>query len=524
MTMLFPELSVGAASSVNKPKSSSFQFRDYQSACSQAVRETLEKSSGCLAILATGLGKTEIAADLIGRQQGGSLYIVPLKDLCRQASQRLRLRGVPCGVEQGSLRSSEQVTVACYASLLSRNRYQQFLGGTRLIIVDESHMNFTPRSLAMLQQFREDGCKIVGMTASPDRLTGDPLTAFYGEIAFNYSILEGVRDGWLVPPRLWLTVAGALDLSKFKSGFGDYSSKEVSQIMAHEANVQTVCQLVETTHDKQPSLVFCSGIFQAQAVQEGLQRRGVEAAIVHSRMEDDERKRNLDLFENGDVSVILNIGCLTLGYDFPPIKKVYICKPTKSRNKYIQMFGRGTRALPGVLDGTTTVEERKAAIAKSDKSFFEVYDLTDTSRHCDLQTGLSVMQPELDPALARRVRKRQEASTGLSPANVDEIVAEEAKAAASEAAALHALDASRRAALVANGQMRHYQRDAFGQADAQRPASKNIYNMTFGKYKGQPIKQLKTGYIRWLLENYPVKGTTGDALRKELAKRKNYYG
>ena len=119
---------------------------------------------------------------------------------------------------------------------------------------------------------------------------------------------------------------------------------------------------------------------------------------------------------------------------------------------------------------------------------------------------------------------RQEAQVGLTAANVDEIVEEEIRAAASEAAALHALDASRRAALVANGQMRHYERNAFGEADQQRPKSKNIYNMTFGKYKGKPIKELKTGYIRWLLENYPVKGTTGDALRKELGKRKNFFG
>ena len=501
---------------------SNFSLRPYQISCIESVQDSLSTSPGCLAIVATGLGKTEIAGALLGAETGGCLYIVPLVTLCGQAHTRLRLRGVDNGVEQGLLRSSHRVTVACYASLLSRDRYLQFLGGTKLIIVDESHMNYTPRSMHMLQQFRDDGCKIVGMTASPDRMSGDPLTAFYGDICYDYGILQGVRDGWLVPPKLFLTVFSGLDLAPFRKGFGDYNAEEVSRALSKEANVQTICQLIETTFDQQSSLVFCQSIQHATCVQEGLSRRGIEAAIVHSKMDDLDRRRNLQLFESGEIKVILNIGCLTLGYDFPPIKKVYICKPTKSRNKYIQMLGRGTRTLKGVLDGMMTVQDRKLAIANSDKPFFEVYDITDTSRHCDLQTGLTALRPDISPSILMRARKRQEAKAdGATLAEVDLLLAEEAAADAAQAAALELLASQNRAKLIANAKtMRHYERDVFGAADATRPSTKVCYRMTFGKFKGTPMREVPYGYLKYLAANYPLKGTTGDAIRKELHRRK----
>jgi superfamily II DNA or RNA helicase len=104
------------------------------------------------------------------------------------------------------LRSDHDVTVACYASLLSRNRWQEYVGRIATCIVDEVHLNYTPSAMRMLMAFMEGGANILGMTATPQRAGGDPLTKFYGEPTFRYEYPSAAADGWLVPLKVWLTV------------------------------------------------------------------------------------------------------------------------------------------------------------------------------------------------------------------------------------------------------------------------------------------------------------------------------
>lgn len=123
-------------------------LRPYQKEGVEAIRHELGRTGRTLGILATGCGKTELAAELIRTfSKRGALFIAPLKQLVAQTAARLRERGIQCGVEQGGLRSDSTVTVACYASLLSRQRWQRFVGTIDLVIVDEVHTNFSRRSM-----------------------------------------------------------------------------------------------------------------------------------------------------------------------------------------------------------------------------------------------------------------------------------------------------------------------------------------------------------------------------------------
>jgi hypothetical protein len=43
--------------------------------------------------------------------------------------------------------------------------------------------------------------------------------------------------------------------------------------------------------------------------------------------------------------------------------------------------------------------------------------------------------------------------------------------------------------------------------------------MPFGKYRGEPVSQLDTGYLTWLLENVPLRGALLSAVEQEVEAR-----
>ena len=479
---------------VRKPKP--YVPRPYQVEADECIASALSLADMAGLYLATGTGKTEIAALLLQREWSGkgALFIAPRRELVVQSADRLTLRGVNCGIEMAERRSEERVTVACYLSLQSRKRYQRFLGTVGLIVVDESHMNYSPSALEMLAEFRSWGAKVVGMTASPPTNRKHPLHEHYGEPAFVYSYQQAVAEGYLVSCKTHLCVLEDLDLSGFKASFGgydkDFDQRRVDRLMQTKANVAGVGNMVEQFWDGKPSVVFCSSIAHAEAVRDDLWSRGICASIVHSEMDPDEQRLHLSDFMSGKTQVIVNVGILTMGWDAPHVCKLFVARCTASSCLYTQMFGRGTRCLPGVIDGINTVEGRLDAIARSQKPLFEVYDISDSSRHNDLKTALDVLHPSLDDRMMKRVRNRT-ARGPVTKEEIDQIVAEEQRALAAEQAAADRIEMQKRLHIAVGGTVKAYERDTFADAEvAHRKKVTDYWWMPYGRFKGRGFKAI----------------------------------
>lgn len=519
MDFLFEDMDDGES----KPKR--FASRPYQIAAVDAVEQCLRDRSSCFMVLATGTGKTEIGILLWERmcQGAGILVITPRIELVDQAADRFRSRGVPCEVERAHYHSNAQVTIACYDSLIKKRRYEKFLGCVKLVLVDESHMNFTKAAIRMLDEFRTNGAKIVGMTATPRVGKKEALSDWYGTCAYTYLYKQARDEGWLVPCRIWLVVLENLDLSKIPTSCGDYDGATLGRWLAQEGACQAVASLVVQTYEGKQSMVFAKNIAQAELICDILRRHGIAAGIVHSdtnRLPEEERRRNLQDFEEKRTQVIVNVEVLTLGWDCPAVEKIYIARPTQSMDLYGQIFGRATRALPGVVDGLKTSTERRAAIAASAKPFFEIYDLCDASRHNKLVTASDFLHPGMDEKLQRRVRAKQEKHGGCI--DIDHMIEVERKALAAEQAALDMLEMHKRARVRADGQFGFYERDAF--ADVERPdhRGRRYTVMLWGKYKRQPFHKVPTHYLRWTIENCKSPNNHPGyfpAIRSEIARR-----
>lgn len=507
---------MGMEEEVKPRKGAGFQPRPYQTDAVDRTLTDLSTTEACGLYLATGTGKTEVAATLMSRwSDGGILFIAPRRELVRQTAARLRGHGVDCGIEMAEDTSDETITVACYASLRSKERYKKFLKQVKLVIVDEAHVNYSTNSLEMLGEFRSWGAKVVAMTASPPNKRGEDfvLQDHYGNPAFVYSYNDAVKDGFLVPVKMHLCVLKDLDLSKFRKSFGDFDQSRLDKLMKHRANVAGVGRMIEQYWNHKKSVVFATSIAHAEAIRDDLKGRGIEASIVHSKMVPEEQDMHLKDFVSHRSDIIINVGILTMGWDCPSVEKLFIARCTQSAELYCQMFGRGTRVLPGIIDGIATPDERKQAIAQSAKPCFEVYDITDSSRHNSIQTALDVLNSDLKPSVRKAVQQRTEDET-ISSEELDAVILEEKQSMAARMAAANQIELQRRWHIGVGGEVTAYEKGVNDPVEKRnRNGVRDLWWMPWGKYRGKGFKAIHNsnpGYLAYMLDKGYLKDSNGN--------------
>src|SRR5690606_4703003 len=149
----------------------------------------------------------------------------------------------------------------------------------------------------------------------------------------------------------------------------------------------------------------------------------------------------LAAYSRGEIQYLVNCQALTEGFDAPATSCVAMARPTGSRALMAQCIGRGTRVLPGVIDGIDTAEGRRAAIAASPKPDLLVLDFWGNSGKHKLVGVADALggreAPEIVDLARRRVREQSpgkpvdmEEELELARQQVEEIKERERKRAA----------------------------------------------------------------------------------------------
>lgn len=464
-----------------------------------AIRKAFMRGSkAVLAELPTGTGKT-VVFTLLPKQGARTLVVVPLSELVGQTVRSIRrFREVEADVEQADCWATpgQEFTVACWASLMSNDRYKRFLGNVDLLVVDEAHNFFTVRARDILQQFIESGTRVLGVSATCYRGDKQSLLGFYEEIAYSYRMKQAIDDGFLVPIKCRVHYVKSVDLSKVRARAGDFNQEELDLILRSEAALHDVAGLYKQNHKPgSQAIMFAHSIAQATAIRNILlDRYGVSASLVHSKMPAAEFKSELKAFTSGENDLIVNVGCLCTGFDAPKICEVYINKPTMALNKLTQMIGRGTRVLAGTIDPNMSKEQRLAAIAASDKTHTVVHDLTDSTRSNKLRSAIDVLAEQADKKVIQKVKARAE----KEEIDIDPILQEEILAAQEEARLLKDAERKRRQKLVVGLEFDSHERDIFLDPDRDTPKRRE-FRVLWGKWKGQPLRAVPLNYLRWQL-------------------------
>lgn len=188
--------------------------------------------------------------------------------------------------------------------------------------------------------------KILGVTATPDRNDKKNLGSYFEALAYEYSLIAAIRDGWLAPIRA-LSVPLQIDLRKVSMQNGDFKASDLDDALA--PYMAQIAQEMKDRCSDRKTLAFVPLIATAQRFAEVLRGAGLDAQWISG--DDPDRGTKLATYAKaGPGTVLVNSMLLTEGYDDPATDCIVCLRPTKSRPLYAQIVGRGTRINPGKKD------------------------------------------------------------------------------------------------------------------------------------------------------------------------------
>jgi ATP-dependent helicase IRC3 len=340
-------------------------LRDYQESTVAAAIAPKDGVWRRLLVLATGGGKTVIAAEIINRVLAPgqkALFLAHRDELLTQAKAEIEgfIPGINVEIEQAENRASRESgifdadrrhVVVGSVQTMQRDRLQSWASDAfSLVIIDEAHHGAATSYRNIVEHF---GClddaqrvPLIGVTATPMRTDKVGLDVLFQEISAVYGISALVEKGYLADIRA-ISIETETDLRGVKTRAGDYAQGELQDAVdTDDRNALIVAAHRKYAADR-PTLVFASGVEHAQHLAELFSAYGVPAEAMWGAMGDDERRDTLARYASGATKVLTNFALLTEGFNAPATSCIILARPTKSELLYTQMIGRGTRLHPG---------------------------------------------------------------------------------------------------------------------------------------------------------------------------------
>lgn len=342
------------------------QLRHYQVDQVEAAMRALLSGDDPLLVAATGTGKTTSLSEVARRiveTKGRVLVLAHLRELLFQLKERLELFGLKVGLELGRREAGNADVVVTSIQTMARRMDKFARDAFRLIIVDEAHHAASPSYLRVLNYFQTDasgkpnGTRVMGVTATPDRLDGASLGCVFEVEAARYDLPDAIGEGYLVPVRALRIDVEGLDLSSCRTRtFQNASGGEVTdlhpkdlgeQVIKPEAVEGVIAPLLQYSEGRK-TLVFAVNVAHARALAKAINARAGEdtAFVIHGEMKKPEREAVLEHYKRGSFRILVNVNLMTEGVDVPSIGCIAMVRPTYSRTLYAQAVGRGLRLDP----------------------------------------------------------------------------------------------------------------------------------------------------------------------------------
>jgi DNA repair protein RadD len=356
-----------------------YELRDYQKAASDAAIAHFKdkgKSNGIL-ILPTGAGKSLVIADIASRIDQPLLVFQPSKEILEQNFAKLVSYEVfDASVYSASLGVKEirRITFATIGSVVN---HMDFFDKFKYVVIDECHL-VNPKG-GMYRSFIDAAKrKVVGLTATPYRLStsieivdhtysngligkesiyGSMLKFItrtsprvFSKVLYYCQVSELLERGYLAKLKYYDMSAIDCTFVKKNSTGADYDDKALRYFMKSHNFFPYLCEIIQRLQHPKSGvprkgiLVFTKFIDQAQALVDNF---GGDVAIVTGTTPKAERDDILTKFKNGVIRIVVNVGVLTTGFDYPELDTIVLARPTMSLALYYQMVGRAIRPYEG---------------------------------------------------------------------------------------------------------------------------------------------------------------------------------
>jgi superfamily II DNA or RNA helicase len=317
-------------------------LRPYQDDAFEKIIKGFVEYDRQLGVAPTGCGKTIIFCALarhfhnIGQR---TLILCHREELVQQAADKLfRSTGLEADVDKAESYADHgaPVVVGSIQTLMRGKRRERWAAEHfGLIITDEAHHALADSWQTVLAHFKG---KVLGVTATPDRGDKRCLGKYFENIAFEISLLDLIKEGWLA--RIIIkSVPLKINLNSVAIKSGDYDAVDLGGVLA--PYLAEIAKAVREHCSFKKTLVFLPLIATSKAFVECLRRVGVCAEHIDGDSPD--RVDILRRYHENKIDVLCNAMLLTEGYDEESIESIVPLRCTKSRSLYAQMCGRGTR-------------------------------------------------------------------------------------------------------------------------------------------------------------------------------------
>ena len=368
--------------------------REYQLEAIKSVCETFDEGHRkALIVMATGTGKTRTAISIVDVLSDKEwvknvLFLADRTVLVKQAKNnftKLLPNMSTCNLLSTTDNPEEsRIVFSTYQTMMhaidvTKNKEGNKLftpGHFDLIIVDEAHRSIYKKYQAIFEYF--DGL-VVGLTATP-RNDVDRNTYRFFEIendvpTFAYEYEKAVKEGYLVDYHTIKTSTDFMDRGikyselseqekeEYENTFTDEEDNmpeeiESSAINAWLFNRDTIKKLLEVLMEKGlkvkggdelgKTIIFARNHKHAQKIVDTFNELYPEYRGEFAKLVDNQVKYNetiIDEFSTKEKwpQIAVSVDMLDTGVDVPEILNLVFFKPVKSKIKFWQMIGRGTR-------------------------------------------------------------------------------------------------------------------------------------------------------------------------------------
>ena len=314
-----------------------------------AVDRMLARDFGTLSS-ATGSGKTIMALYMIARRRQPALIIVHTKDLAAQWSQRIEaflgIAAEKVGLIGGGKKVvGTEITIALVQSLYKCvEDVAQHIG---FLIVDECHRCPSRTFTEAVTGF--DSKYMLGLSATPWRRDKLSKLIFWhlGDVHHEVDKNDLVEAGDVLSAEI------IIRNTAFKSYYDPVNeySKMLSELTADlERNVLIASDVArETERNGGICLVLSDRKAHCENLRALLKYRfKIESELLTGDLNMDERRKVIELLNQGEVKVVIATGQLVgEGFDCPNLSTLFLATPIRFSGRVIQYLGRVLRPAPG---------------------------------------------------------------------------------------------------------------------------------------------------------------------------------
>jgi DNA repair protein RadD len=321
-------------------------LRNYQERGVEDIRAAFRRGRKSIAYVApTGSGKTVLMTYIARGAMSKSnriMIVVHRQELIRQTSRALEEMGVPHSFITADRQAWPEtpVQLAMIQTLCNRTNVVP----PQLLMIDEYHHGVSESYLQTIARFPE--AKILGLTATPQRLDGKGLGSICEELILGPTVQELIDRNFLSRP-VYYAPPTDLDMSGVRKTAGDFNRRQTEERVDRPKITGSAVEHYLKICPGVPAVAFCATVKHAEHVRDQFNAAGIASASIDGTLDDDTRIDRVAALSEGRIKVLTSVDVISEGFDLPICACAILLRPTESLALHLQQVGRILRPVEG---------------------------------------------------------------------------------------------------------------------------------------------------------------------------------